>query len=275
MKFTVLGSKGFIGRHLTLSLREQGIEVDTPPRDAADLRGKNLGHVVYAIGLTGNFRQQLRATVEAHVNVLQKLLEGAVFDSWLYLSSTRVYGGLPAGATGRETEKISVMPSFDTLYDLSKLLGEAVCLGHAQPTVRVARLSNVYGADQGANSFLGAVLAAAIEKGEVTLQESPASSKDYICIDDAIQLIQAIATGGRERLYNVASGKNTAHKDLAAKIETCGYKVHFKPDAPTRAFPAIDASRIKQEFRAAPRALLDDLPILIEAMKQNHEDMKK
>ena len=70
MKFTILGGTGFIGRHMVAHLRAQGIEVDSPTRDASDVTGQKLGHVIYAIGLTGNFRRQSRSTVDANVYML-------------------------------------------------------------------------------------------------------------------------------------------------------------------------------------------------------------
>ena len=264
MKFTVLGSTGFIGRHMTQHLRAQGIDVETPPRGAG-LKGKNLGHVIYAIGLAGTstFRRQPRAAVDAHVNILQRLLEETTFDSWLYLSSTRIYSGLPAGATGREDERVSIMPSADALYDLTKLLGESICLNDARDTVRIARLSNVYGAGQSQNLFLGAILASLQKTGEVTIQEGPLSAKDYISVTDVVKKLQAIALTGRERIYNVASGKNVTHQDIAAKIISCGKKVAFAPDGVTRIFPTIDTTRMVRDFGPTANDILTDLPLLL------------
>src|SRR5580692_8093898 len=148
MKFTVLGGSGFIGGHMATHLRARGYEVDVPPRDTALLYGRNLGHVIYAIGLTGNFRQRPYDAIEAHVNVACRVLQNTSFDSFLYLSSTRVYGGLPADVAGSEETPLDVQPSADSLYDLSKLLGESVCMNVTAPAVRVVRLSNVYGRGQ-------------------------------------------------------------------------------------------------------------------------------
>src|SRR5579863_10465781 len=102
MRFTIFGGSGFIGRHLSEYLRHQGMEVNTPGRGSDVPRGEKLGHVIYAIGLTGNFRQRPDAAIEAHVCLLQRMFSQADFDSWLYLSSTRVYG--THGTTGRAAE---------------------------------------------------------------------------------------------------------------------------------------------------------------------------
>lgn len=259
MKFTVLGSTGFIGRTLTAHLRSKGHDVSTPGRNVPSLAGENLGHVVYAIGMTGNFREHPDLAIDAHVNVLQRLIKDAQFDSWLYLSSTRVYG---MGDTS-ETTPVSVIPNADTLYDLSKLLGEAICLSHKHPAVRVARLSNVYGAGQSEHTFLGSILRDVKKTGKAVIGEGQLSSKDYVSVDDVAETLELIALHGKERLYNVASGEAVTHGALAEQLFSSGHAIDFAPNGKTRALPAINIGRVEQEFGRAPRSILDDIPTLL------------
>lgn len=260
----MIGSTGFIGRRMVRHLRDHGFEVETPFRDTADLRGRKLGHVIYAIGLTGNFRRAPQSTVEAHVTLLQKLLDGADFDSWLYLSSTRVYEGLRDASPATEDAALNVRPGLDAIYNLSKLLGESVCLAIDRTAIRVARLSNVYGSGQSPHSFLGSVIGDLVRRQTVMMGESCQSSKDYVSIDDVVGVITAVAMRGRERIYNVASGRPVTHGALASVIRQGGYAVDFAPDAPTRSFPVIDNTRISGEFGEIRRSILADLPLLIE-----------
>jgi len=271
MKFTVLGSTGFIGHKMAEHLRAQKHDVETPSRDVPDLRGKKLGHVIYAIGLTGDFRQKPMETIDAHVHTLQRLMDGAEFDSWLYLSSTRVYGGLPEGTIAMENTALPMRPNADTLYDLSKLLGESICLGKDNPAIRVARLSNVYGPGQSPHNFLGSIVDDAASKGSVTMGETPQSSKDYVSIDDVVPLLESIAVKGRERLYNIASGTPTTHRQIANSLESCDCTANFSNEAKTRIFPTIDVTKIKKEFGWSPRSIADDLPSLIQQVKIQHK----
>lgn len=265
MKFTVMGGSGFIGSHLVRHLRERGHEVSAPERGATP--EPRAGHVVYSVGLTGDFRSRLHETVEAHVTQLSRDLRQISFDSFLYLSSTRVYGGLPTGTTATEDSKIPVRPSADSVYDLSKLLGEALCLGTDNPAVRVARLSNVYGPGQSAATFLGAVLRQFAEAGKVLIGEAPQSAKDYIGVEETSRLLASIATRGNERLYNVASGTRTSHHDIARAITLAtGGNVEFAADAPLRVFPEIAVSRIMSEFGHQAKSLLDEMPNLIASL---------
>jgi len=269
MKFTVFGGTGFIGNHLVRYLRRQGHDVHTPLRDEISVAGSALGHVIYAIGLTGDFRTRPYDTVEAHVCLLGKLLKSSQFDSWLYLSSTRVYSSLPNDTLANEEVAIPIAPGIDSLYDLSKMLGEVLCLAHPSSTVRVVRLSNVYGLGQSRHTFLASVVQELREENRAQINESQDSCKDYVSVDDVLPLLQGIAIHGKKRIYNVASGHLTTHAQLAQElVRLTGAEVVFSRNAPRRAFPLIDISTAIAEFQYAPSMLLDQLDGLLSDLKK-------
>jgi nucleoside-diphosphate-sugar epimerase len=250
-RFAVFGASGFIGRHLVTSLAHRGHEVRAIYRDTRLPRGERLGHAIYGIGLTADFRTRHVETVRAHVSVLADVLEAYEFESFVYLSSTRVYRG---AATGREDEPLVVRPTAaDDLYALSKLTGEALCLANPEPRFRVARLSNVIGAGAASPSFLASLLEEARHKSTVTFHSSPESRKDYVDLDDAARALEAIALRGSHRLYNVASGASTSNATIARLISAAfAVDATFTQGAPTLAFPDVDVSRLRQEFALTP-----------------------
>ena len=212
MRFTVLGSSGFIGRHLVRALVSGGHECWTPGRDDPQVYGPALGHAIYCIGLTADWRRQPLATVRAHVGILERVLESASFESLVYLSSTRVYRG---ASSTHESSPLTVRPAVaDDLYNISKLMGESMCLSGVRGGVRVARVSNVYGDDVTSENFLTAVTRDAVERGHVELETGLSSSKDYIAVTDVVDLLVSIALRGEQPIYNVASGCNTSHAEL-------------------------------------------------------------
>ena len=84
----------------------------------------------------------------------------------------------PAGRScGQRGFTAQPIPTSDTVYDLSKLLGEALCPSQPQATVRVARLSNIVGSGQSEHTFLGALLSEVRRDGHVVVREAPLSSK--------------------------------------------------------------------------------------------------
>ena len=250
-RWTILGGQGFVGQALVERLQAVGATVTVPARQDTSWVRQDLGHVIYAIGRTADFRGRPHDTLEAHVGLLSQLLSQGRFDSLLYLSSTRVYQGVPQGNEGAD---LIVNPNTpDDFYNLSKLLGESLCLNDTRPDarqmVRVARLSNVYGRHLPA-SFLRSLIEAARADCPLTLQDHPQTSKDYIALADVVNLLPAIALNGGDRLYNVASGQATSHADVIAAIHHFWpeWICHTDPSAPLRHYPTIDIARIKTAF---------------------------
>lgn len=264
-KYTVLGASGFIGRHLVNSLRCAKHEVYVPSRNDPALFKDQLGHVIYCMGMTSDFRARPFDTVRSHVSVLADVLEKANFDSLLYLSSSRVYARTTAG---RETESIvcDVADPSD-LYNLTKLTGESLCRSCGRARVRVARLSNVIGFDPTSENFLIALIREALS-GRIELQSDPQSAKDYILIDDVVALLPRIAAGGGEWIYNVASGTNLSHREIVERlVALTGCELEVRPGAPLTRFPAIDNECIRTEFGFSPSSVLDALPRLVDEFR--------
>ncbi|MFD4839060.1 NAD-dependent epimerase/dehydratase family protein [Achromobacter sp. NPDC058515] len=256
---TVLGASGFIGRHLVARLRADGVACDAPPRQDTDLPRRPLGHVIYAIGLTSDFRTRPLETVEAHVCVLRSLLAHGDFDSLTYLSSTRVYAG---AADTRESATLSVNPNDPSdLYNLSKLMGESLCLHGGRAGAKVARLSNIVGLRDAPDSFIDQLLAEGARGGGVTLRTALSSRKDYLHIDDAVSQIIAIALSDATGIFNVAHGAGVENGEVAACLQAAlGYRVAVAPDAPEWAFADVDVSRTQALCGLAPRPFSEFFP---------------
>ena len=269
---TILGASGFVGSHLVAALSARNIDHLAIKRHD-EIPRRNLGDVLYCIGLTADFRAKPFETVEAHVCSLSEILQKHVFDSLTYLSSARVYAN---DTSATETDVLSVNPArADDLYNISKLMGESLTLNCGKQT-RVVRLSNIYGDDPDSENFLPAIIRDALTTGKVMLQSAAESAKDYISIDDVVKLLIEICTHGTERLYNVASGKNVTNAELAAGLRAeTGCTIEFAPNAPCVTFPLINTERIRSEFGFSPRLLLDELHNLIASERNSISKREK
>ena len=267
MKFTILGSSGFIGSHLANHFDQVGIPYYAPLRNDPNIFEDNLGHLIYCIGLTADFREQPFNTVKAHVCYLLNILENTSFDSFLYLSSTRIYLG---SKTTNEDRSLRVNPTNkDDLYNISKIMGEALCLSSSRPNVRVIRLSNVYGSDHKSTNFLTSIIQEALINKKVVLRSSLESAKDYVSIDDVVALVLQIAIKGQYSIYNIASGTNVSNQTLLSNLqELTGCTVEVLPNTKAIIFPKIAISRICNEFDFYPTSLLDSLENLINLYRQ-------
>ena len=257
-RFTVLGGTGFIGSHLLRHLAHSGYEYRAPHK-GEPLGSEPLGHVIYCIGLTADFRLRPLDTVEAHVCVLRELLAQGNFTSLTYLSSTRVYAG---SKDTRESSTLNVNPNVPgDLYNLSKLMGESLCLHGGHPLARVARLSNIVGLRPDPDIFIDQLLEEGCRTGHIRLQTSLDSRKDYLYVDDAVHALVDIALSSTQGIINVASGQAVSNREIVDMLaEHMGFSFEVAPEAPTWEFLPIDTTRLHTEFHLAPRSFHDYFP---------------
>lgn len=265
MKFTIFGTSGFIGGNLCKHLQQIGHDVFAPPRDYIyhldQFSDEDLGHVIYCIGMTADFRSKPNETIDAHILLLSNLLKFGRFLSLNYISSSRVYEG--SSNTHECTDLIVNPNNFEHLYNLSKLTAESMCLNSGK-VARVIRLSNVYGVGMSGNNFLSVVLRDASRNKAVRFLTSPTSSKDYIAIKNVVELLPQIAIQGKQRIYNLASGENTSNALIASFLEKKHVEVTFLTNAPIWSFPEISIQKLKDEFSFKPNRLENDLSQLYE-----------
>jgi nucleoside-diphosphate-sugar epimerase len=240
-KYTIFGGYGFVGSEVASQLRAGGHEVTQVGRGNWPETGSDLGQVIFTIGMTADFRKRL---VETQIIRVHEALTRYRYASFLYLSSARIYAG--AAATTEESAIPVRSYEADHVYNISKLAGECLCLAIDNPAVRVARLSNVYGANDVSNLFLTAVMREAVLTGKVTIGQAAESAKDYLHVEDAARALIAIVQRGGKRLINVACGANTSHREIADVLGTRGLTVEFKSGGMEASFPVIDISRLAE-----------------------------
>lgn len=248
-RFTVMGARGYVGGHLTRYLRS--IPETVVLTDEQPLPPENLGHVFFCIGVTTDFRSRLNDTMRAHVGKALEQLEEHAFESFTYLSSTRVY---ERGSSGDEAAVLTASPADAAeYYKISKIAGEAVCLTHPNPSVRVVRLSNVLGMEWPPITFIPTLIRDALLHRRIVLRTALDSAKDYVMMDDVVRILPRIAMAGQRRVYNVASGRQTTHEELVKSIaEVIPCELQAAPDTPRLTFPDVSIELLRQEFSFQP-----------------------
>jgi len=264
---TVLGSGGFIGAHLVRHIEALGIRCQAPLRGDSHWLEQPLGDVVYAIGLTADFRSRPLDTVEAHVCVLRQLIAQGNFRSLTYLSSTRVYSG---SERTDEAAKLQVDPNdASDLYNLSKLMGESLCLHGGHALMKVARLANIVGLRPDPDIFIDQLLEEGMRTGAVHLRTALQSKKDYLYIDDAVDLLVRMALSDATGIFNVASGEGVSNAQVLAALEQeMGFTTSVAEGAPVWEFRAIDMAKTTQTFGFAPHKFDNYFPQFLRNYRQ-------
>ena len=260
MRFTVLGANGFIGSKLVEHLQKDGVECFTPDVRKENIFQKSLGHVIYSIGVP-NFIERPFDAVDAHVCVLRKLLEHGKFDSLLYISSGRIYYN---SSSTKEEDSININPlHLNDLYNISKLMGESMCIASKKDNVKIVRPSNVTGSNVSSKLFIPSILRDAVYHQKIILHCTLDSQKDYVYIDDVVSLLPKIVLDGKDRIYNIAYGKNTTSKEIVDEISRL---TNCKIDIiePSKfSFPQISIKRIQDEFNFKPISITSKIELMV------------
>jgi nucleoside-diphosphate-sugar epimerase len=190
-------------------------------------------------------------------------LQHGQFDSLTYLSSTRVYIN-STNSQVEENDDIIVNPNnADDLYTLTKLTGERICLSSGK-NVKIARLSNIIGNDTNSTNFLTDIVSKIISTGSFTLYSTLKSSKDYLYIDDAVDLLINVAIKGNQKMYNIAAGNNTSNEEIINELKKhASFTYNIAENAREIIFPIISVDKIKAEFDFKPSNIVFKIPSLL------------
>lgn len=271
MKVTLFGASGFIGGNLAqhlINLGDDVCQINRRDIDKVINEGRDLHNIIYAIGMTQGFRNDPLGTVDAHITLLKAIIANCKYSSFTYLSSTRLY--VDSSIT-TEQSTISCDPSkADYIYNISKLMGEALILNLAE-NGRVLRLSNVYGSDFLGSNFLNSLFEAAITKESVHFHTSLLSSKDFVSIDDVCTVTGKLMHKNMYGIYNVASGGNTTNKQFSEWFNDLQIKVSVDGNAPVWSFNEISISKLIADIEYRPQELKSNFHNLYLTYKKYYE----
>lgn len=124
---------------------------------------------------------------------------------YVMLSSRKVYG---SAAQWAAVEDITGAP--ETPYGRNKLRSEDLVRQIVGiDRALVARLPNVYGFEISAqrSTFFGMMLTTLRERGEIVLEFSQETRRDFLLIDDCISLLSALVGTGVSGTFNVGYGR--------------------------------------------------------------------
>lgn len=270
--YCVVGANGCIGGYFADYLEKHGKKVRRYTRSTTYDAHEIYKHVLFAAGLTSDFREKISETYEAHVAELLKCIKTLNFSSFIYLSSTRLYKH--SESTSESTEfKLNPLTQ-DHTYAISKLAGESICLNlSTSRNIKVVRLSNVVAHRTDEDLFLNQLLSESIRNKRIELRSNILDEKDYIDIGDVTRALVDLFSNGDPGIYNIACGTNTPNIDLIRKIQEILNIEIFSglTTGESRKENAIDIKKIKNTINFSPKKLMDYFPEFLATYKENYE----
>jgi len=268
--YTIFG-QGFIGKNIVKFLKKKNCKVFVPKKGKY-LFTKNLHNIINCIG-SDNWKDP-KALYEGNLGVVENIIFNNKFSSFTLLSSTRVYLGNSKKRT-RENNLIN----FDTndsnfFYNLLKFTAENLCLSLPNKKIKVVRMSNLFGDNFTKQStLLPTLIRKSINDKKIDIFINKKSSKDYLDVNEAFEVLFKIIKKGKYRLYNIASGKNIELFKISQKIKRItNCKINYTSQNKLVKEPIININRIKQEFNFKPQKnLISSLEEIIINYKKNQK----
>ncbi len=256
--FTIFG-QGFVGTNISIFLKKKKCKLFIPKKGKYKFK-KNLHNVIYCIG-NQNWLKDPEVTYNANLAMVPKIIFNNKFDSFTLLSTTRLYFANPKTKTS-ENDPININSNSKSfLYNSLKIAAENLCLTLNNKNIKVIRMSNLFG-DNFTNQayILPTWIRDSIINKKIDLYINKNSTKDFIYVDDAFDVLLKIIKTGKHRLYNVASGKNIKLSKILKeikKITNC--KINYTNSSNIIKEPKINIKRIVNEFNFKPKNNLIDL----------------
>lgn len=285
IKFTILGASGFIGSELkhylynkyAKKINQNLVEIYTPTRQEiqkllfsndsnnSSNRSENLGIVFYCIGMTADYIKFPFDTINAHVVLLSNLLQKCNFQHLFYCSSMRLYDSLNSSLNNNENTIFHENSNFifntqnsRHLYDLSKALGENLCLTIFPQKTTIIRLACVYSEKANSPGFLSQLLEKIKEKNSnINLNSSPNFGRNYIHLNDVIFGLVFLAENIQQynqqiQIFNFATEKNTYNFEIANALKEFNININFELSNPANFLPLCSIDNYKNIIPKIP-----------------------
>ena len=248
--FTIFGHTGFLGKNIVDQLNRKKINIFLPSRNKFKF-SKNLGNVIYCIGSDDVIKNPLNAVL-SNLLILSKIIEQNKFETFTYISSTRLY--LNTNETNENDDIRIKVNSKNYLFNSLKVAAENFCLSKNNKNIKVVRLSNLYGPNFSNQVYLlPSLIRDSLKKKQINILINKKSKKNYLYVNDAIKVILKIINKSRFRIYNIASDKRISLENIAFAVKKAtNCKIVYKNQNIKLDEPIIDINRIKKEYNFKP-----------------------
>lgn len=196
MKTLVVGSEGFVGRHLMDYIKADGMDKKSEV-DFLFWRHRKYKTLVF-LAADLDFTKKAYEYNQLLYWALDRYMEQYPNTHVVFTSSCFVYGNRVAG-------KESSVPSPENIYGFSKVLGEAHVRRYKNYTI--LRCSNIYG--RGGHSAIDKFLS-----GGNVIHGDGFQSRDFVPVESVVDAIKNSIEKKMYGIYNIGSGTSHTINDI-------------------------------------------------------------
>lgn len=269
--YTIFGT-GFLGKNIINHLKNRNYKIFIPKKGKTNFK-KNLGNIICCIGNDDTINSP-KASYEANLNIVSKIIFNNTFKTFTLISSTRVYLGSKQKKVNEETLISINSTNKNFLFNTLKASAENLCLSMPNKNIKVVRMSNLFGHNFNKQTYLlPTLIRDSLSKKKINILLNKKSSKDFLHVDEAIDVLLKIIKKSKHRIYNIASGKNIKLYKVANEIKNItNCKIIYKNKKNFVKEPIIDIKKIRNEFNFRPKKdLLKSLYKIILNYKNNEK----
>jgi len=241
-RIIIIGNKGFIGQSLEKRLQSnnQGIEVicrDLPELDLVNKTGiretGDLFNMNTAVVMLSAIKRQFGDTPEAFAqnlmmtSSLSDILLKKPVGRFIYFSSTAVYGEDIHNTS--ITEETPVCPT--SYYGMMKYVSERLfwkaLSSQKESTMLTIRPATVYGPGDNGGTYGPVKFAnAAVNKDELTIWGDGSELREFIFIDDVVDIACKLIFSSYDGELNLVSGTSYTFQEVLTIVENLsGYQI--------------------------------------------------
>jgi nucleoside-diphosphate-sugar epimerase len=265
--FIILGASGFIGKHLTQHLVNQGQLVICYSRKIVPNKCSGATYyvisdytkidipknaIVFHLAETHHIKEvedKGDLYIQETVHLAEELLKKKP-KRFIYASSTAVYEDDSLTPHKPDSNKIKGK----TVYARAKLNVEQAVISNGGV---VARLTNTFGPGMSELNLFTDILKQINENYMVLREATPV--RDYIWIEDLVDGLYRIGLSDADGVYNIASGHSISCENLChliLKIKNCKQKKIQFTCPPRVSIINIDINETKEKFNWEPKHTL-------------------
>lgn len=277
-RIVILGHTGFIGKHLENFFKKKYPEVIGKGLPDFDLTKdsdslKNIFDMETVVIMCSAIKKDYGDNIDNFsknasmvVNVC-KILETNPVKNFIYFSSAAVYGEDIHNL--QISEKTAINPT--SYYGMAKYVSERLLWKVSKNNLIIIRPPGIYGpGDQPCYGPSGFVKAA-LNNEAVTLWGDGAEKREFIFIDDVVQLIDKLILTNYKGVLNLASGKSFTFKDIidvVSSLTNSEIEVNFRERTKNKVDNEFDNSALLKIFpRFTFTPLKDGIKDTIESLK--------